>query len=97
METPRPVRAVFVMGGAVRGGSFFGRFPTLALKNANNNEFDGSPDQLRNGSVLPTASVDQLGFTLGRWMGLSSSQRLDIFPNLANFNMGMHDLGFMTA
>jgi len=87
----------FVMGGAVRGGSFFGRFPMLATKNANNNEFDGSPDLLRNGSLLPTTAVDQLGFTLGRWMGLSNGQLLDIFPNLANFNPGSHDLGFMTA
>ena len=87
----------FVMGGAVRGGDLYGRFPTLSVKNANNNNFDGSPDQLGNGSLLPTTSVDQLGATLGRWMGLSDTQALDIFPNLANFDASVRDLGFLGA
>ena len=87
----------FVMGGAVRGGDLYGRFPTLSVKNANNNNFDGSPDQLGNGSLLPTTSVDQLGATLGRWMGLSDAQTLDIFPNLANFDASVRNLGFLSA
>jgi uncharacterized protein (DUF1501 family) len=87
----------FVMGGAVRGGDLYGRFPTLALKNANNNNFDGSPDQLGNGALLPTTSVDQLGTTLGAWFGLSPAQLLDIFPNSASFDAGLRNLGFMNA
>ncbi len=87
----------FVMGGAVRGASIYGRFPLLARKNANNNNFDGSPDQLGNGSLLPGTSVDQLGATLGRWLGLSDSSLLGIFPNLANFNANVRNLGFLTA
>lgn len=87
----------FVMGGAVRGGRLFGQFPVLASKNANNNNFDGSPDQLGNGSLLPTTSVDQLGATLARWMGVSESGVMDIFPNLANWNASARDLGFLTA
>ncbi len=87
----------FVMGGAVRGGNLFGRFPTLATKNTNNNNFDGSPDQLNNGSLLPTTSVDQLGATLARWMGLSESQVLEVFPNLANWDAAARDLGLFTA
>ncbi|MFN0185977.1 MAG: DUF1501 domain-containing protein [Aquabacterium sp.] len=83
----------FVMGGAVRGGDLYGRFPTLATKNANNNNFDGSPDQLGNGSLLPATSVDQIGATLGRWFGVSDQSLLDIFPNLANFSQ--RNLGFM--
>ncbi|MDO9091776.1 MAG: DUF1501 domain-containing protein [Rubrivivax sp.] len=86
----------FVMGGAVRGGDLYGRFPTLAEKNRSNNNFDGSPDQLGNGSLLPATSVDQLGATLGRWFGLSDGQVADIFPNLANFDAGSRNLGFMT-
>jgi len=85
-----------VMGGAVNGGDLYGRFPTLAMKNANNNNFDGSPDQLGNGSLLPQTSVDQLGATLGRWFGLSDTQVLDIFPNLANFNASARNLGFLS-
>ena len=67
------------------------------MKNATNNNFDGSPDQLGNGSLLPTISVDQLGVTLGRWMGLSDAQILDIFPNLANFDASVRNLGFLGA
>jgi len=86
----------FVMGGAVRGGDLYGRFPTLATKNSNNNNFDGSPDQLGNGALLPTTSVDQLGATLGRWFGLNDTQLADIFPNLANFDPSARNLGFMS-
>jgi len=87
----------FVMGGAVRGGELYGRFPTLAVKNSNNNNFDGSPDQLGNGALLPTTSVDQLGATLGTWFGLNGGQIADIFPNLANFDASVRNLGFMAA
>ena len=87
----------FVLGGAVRGGDLYGRFPTVALKNANNNNFDGSPDQLGNGAMLPGTSVDQLGSTLARWFGLSDTQIADVFPNLPNFNVGVRDLGFMNV
>jgi uncharacterized protein (DUF1501 family) len=85
----------FLMGGAVKGGDLYGSFPVLGLKNANNSNFDSSPDQLGNGAMLPGTSVDQLGATLGRWFGLSDTQIADIFPNLANFNVGVRDLGFM--
>lgn len=87
----------FVMGGAVRGGDLYGRFPALATKNANNNNFDGSADQLGNGSLLPEVSVDQLGATLGSWFGLSGTQLADVFPNLANFDAGRRNLGFMVV
>ena len=86
----------FVMGGAVRGGDLYGNFPLLSLKNANNNNFDGSPNQLGNGSLLPETSVDQLGATLARWFGLSDSQLLDVFPNLSNFDVSRRNLGFLT-
>lgn len=75
----------FIMGGAVQGGDVHGTFPVLAPKNATNNGFDGSSDQLANGVLLPKISVDQYGATLARWMGLSNSQIADVFPNLSNF------------
>jgi uncharacterized protein (DUF1501 family) len=86
----------FVMGGAVKGGDFYGRFPVLGVKNSNNNNFDSSADQLGNGSMLPETSVDQLGSTLGTWFGLSAGQLADIFPNLANFDVSKRNLGFMS-
>jgi uncharacterized protein (DUF1501 family) len=85
----------FIMGGAVRGGELYGRFPTLVARNPATQDFDASPDQVRNGSLLPSTSVDQLGATIGRWFGLSDSQSLEVFPNLANFNAGGRYLGFL--
>ncbi len=86
----------FVMGGAVRGGDLYGSFPVLGAKNANNNNFDASPNQVGNGALLPQTSVDQLGATLGRWFGnLGDGQLLELFPNLANFSQ--RNLGFMNA
>ena len=86
-----------VMGGAVKGGDLYGTFPTLGLKNANDNYFNSSPDQLANGALLPTTSVDQLGATLARWFGLSDRQILDVFPNLANFDLSKRNLGFFAS
>jgi len=83
----------FVMGGAVKGGDLYGTFPVYGTKNANNNNFDSSADQLGNGALLPVTSVDQLGATMGKWFGLSDNQLLDVFPNLHNFSN--RDLGFM--
>ncbi len=83
----------FVMGGAVRGGDLYGTFPVLGAKNANNNNFDSSPDQIQNGILLPTQSVEQYGATLARWFGLSDSQLSSAFPQLGAF--ATRDLGFM--
>jgi len=85
----------FVMGGAVKGGDLYGNYPVLGVKNANNNNFDSSVNQLGNGAMLPETSVDQLGATLGKWFGLSDLQLLDIFPNLKNFDSAKRNLGFM--
>jgi uncharacterized protein (DUF1501 family) len=85
-----------VMGGAVKGGDLYGNFPVLGAKNASNNNFDSSPNQLGNGSLLPETSVDQLGASMARWFGLSATQLLDVFPNLKNFDVAKRDLGFMT-
>jgi uncharacterized protein (DUF1501 family) len=84
----------FVMGGAVRGGDLYGAFPTLVARNPATGDFD-SPDQVRNGALLPTTSVDQLGATLGRWFGLSDTEALEVFPNLVNFSPAARNLGFM--
>jgi uncharacterized protein (DUF1501 family) len=84
----------FVMGGAVRGGDLYGRFPALSVKNPSNGSF-ASADQLGNGSLLPEISVDQLGATLAAWLGLSATQIGEVFPNLANFDPARRNLGFM--
>jgi uncharacterized protein (DUF1501 family) len=82
-----------VMGGAVRGRNLYGRLPALGLADGRN-DFT-SPDQIGNGSLLPSTSVDQYAATLGRWFGLADTQLLDVFPHLAHFSQ--RDLGFMQA
>jgi uncharacterized protein (DUF1501 family) len=74
----------FVIGGAVRGGRFYGQIPTLAL--------DG-PDDAGDGRWIPTTSVDEYSATLARWFGVANSDLPLVLPNLGRF--ASPDLGFM--
>lgn len=81
-----------VMGGAVRGGDFYGTntsngtpFPTLSL--------NGPEDTDSRGRWIPTSSVDQYAATLARWYGLPDDQMPIVFPNISNF--ASSNLGFI--
>lgn len=81
---------VMVMGGPVNGGRIFGEYPLLEL--GSEYELSGS------GIILPTLSVDQYFAELAIWFGVSTSDLLDLFPNLGNFysvNSGTKPIGFM--
>jgi len=67
------------MGGPVAGGNVVGAFPTLVLGGAD----DGDPG--KNGRFVPTTSSDQVGATLLQWLGVSSTNFVDVFPDLVNF------------
>ncbi|MGV2897237.1 DUF1501 domain-containing protein [Achromobacter sp. AGC78] len=69
----------FVMGGAVKGGRYYGAHPEIAL--------DG-PGFVDNGRLLPTLAVDQLGAALGGWFGAGKEELGMVFPNLRNFDAG---------
>jgi uncharacterized protein (DUF1501 family) len=75
----------FILGGAVRGGQMFGRYPTLART--------GPDDADTAGRWIPTTSVEQYGATLARWFGVSEAGLAAVFPNLALFSP--NDLGFL--
>ena len=74
-----------VIGGAVKGGDFYGKYPTLQL---------GGPDDVSTaGRWLPTLAVDQYAATLATWFGLSASDLSAVLPTLGNFPTA--NLGFM--
>ncbi len=75
----------FVLGGAVRGGSIYGSFPTVA---------PGTAEDVGSGRLLPTTSVDQLAATLGKWFGVSDNNLATVLPNIGNFPT--RDLGFLS-
>jgi uncharacterized protein (DUF1501 family) len=74
----------FVVGGAVNGGKFYGKLPTLAIN---------GPDDTGTGRWIPTLSVDQHAATLARWFGVDSSMMSALLPNLSRFSSS--NLGFM--
>lgn len=74
----------FIMGGAVRGGQYYGTFPIMGL---NNN------DEVGSGRLIPTTSVDQYAATLARWFGVGNSDMNLVLPNIGNFSTS--NLGFM--
>lgn len=67
-----------VVGGAVEGGKFFGRYPSLEL----DNELD-----VGRGRIIPTTSVDEYVADLALWMGVAPRNLSDVvLPNLSNFH-----------
>ena len=79
----------FVLGGAVKGGEIYGRFPIFTV-----NDDMGMGMDSANNAYLPSTSVDSIGGTLGKWFGVSSGNLDTVFPNLRNFP---RDLGFLKA
>lgn len=76
----------FMLGGAVNGKRFYGTAPIVA---------SNGPDDVGQGRLLPTTSVDQYAATLGKWLGISDSELLSLLPNLSNFNVSSRNLGFV--
>jgi len=67
-----------IMGGAVKGGDFYGKFPTLAV--------NGPDDATGQGRWVPTTSIDQYAATLAQWFGVAPTDLPTVFTNLANFS-----------
>jgi uncharacterized protein (DUF1501 family) len=73
----------FIMGGAVQGGRFYGRYPDVAVN---------GPDDVGQGRLLPTTAVDQLAATLATWMGVNASDLPLVVPNIGNYSVRDLDL-----
>jgi uncharacterized protein (DUF1501 family) len=74
----------FILGGAVRGGRFYGTQPGWDIE---------GPGYVDHGRLLPSTSVEEFGATLGAWFGADAGALNDVFPHLRNFSTT--DLGFM--
>jgi uncharacterized protein (DUF1501 family) len=74
----------FMVGGAVKGGQFYGTAPRVSIT---------SDDQVGEGRLLPSTSVDQYAATLARWFGVSDSEMPTVLPRIGNF--ASSNLGFM--
>ena len=86
----------FVVGGAVRGGDFYGVpgsngtvFPTLVASGPDDTDQGGGA----RGRWIPTTAVDQYGATLVSWFGVSSGDLPAVFPNIGRF--APTNLGFV--
>ncbi|RZJ11059.1 MAG: DUF1501 domain-containing protein [Rubrivivax sp.] len=73
----------FVMGGAVKGGRFYGTLPSVSVN---------GPDDVGQGRLLPTTSVDQLAATLATWMGVPATDLPMVLPQIGNYSQ--RDLGY---
>ncbi len=69
----------FVMGGSVQGGRFWGQLPEVSVN---------GPDDVGQGRLLPTTSVDQLAAELATWMGIGSGDMTTVLPYSGNFDLG---------
>jgi uncharacterized protein (DUF1501 family) len=90
----------FVMGGAVKGKEFYGKPPNISTKDGTGKyltaQGTGGPDDVGQGRLLPTTSVDQMAATLATWFGVTSATDLSlILPQINNWTQAERNLGFM--
>lgn len=74
-----------VFGGAVKGGSLYGTFPSLVL--------GGTDDSGTNGRWIPSTGSVQYAATLASWFGVPANQLATVFPNIGTFATA--NLGFV--
>lgn len=73
-----------VIGGSVIGRRIYGVMPQLEI---------GGSDDVNEGRIVPTTSVDQYAATLASWFGVGDDELGVVAPNLDNF--GVKNLGFL--
>lgn len=78
-----------ILGGAVKGGSVYGTYPSLTL---------GNPLDTGRGVLMPTTSLDEYFGELALWFGVAPGALADILPNIGRFystSTSTRPLGFM--
>ncbi|MBM4213536.1 MAG: DUF1501 domain-containing protein [Gammaproteobacteria bacterium] len=73
-----------VVGGAVRGGRFYGAYPLLE---------NGGLSDVGGGRIIPSISADQYAATLASWFGVGDTDLVKVAPSINNF--AARNLGFM--
>ena len=74
----------FVVGGAVNGKKYYGTAPAIAVNGT---------DDVGQGRLLPTTSVDQFAATLASWFGVTGTELKLVVPNIVNYTT--QNLGFV--
>lgn len=76
----------FAVGGSVKGQAIYGTPPAVG---ANTN------DDVGQGRLLPTMSVDQYASTLAGWFGVGAGDMATVLPNIGNYNPSSWNVGFV--
>jgi len=76
----------FVVGGAVNGRRIYGTAPAVG---------NNTPDDVGQGRLLPTLSVDQYAATLAAWFGVGTGDLATVLPNIGNYDRSTWNLGFV--
>jgi uncharacterized protein (DUF1501 family) len=74
-----------VIGGAVKGGQIYGKYPSLVL--------GGPDDSGSNGRWVPSTASSQYAATLAQWFGVSAADLPTILPSIGSFSA--NNLGFI--
>lgn len=65
-----------IMGDAIDGGRVFGHMPEQVINTS---------DDLGDGRMIPSTSIEQFGAQIAQWFGLGQSEINDVFPHLSRF------------
>ena len=76
----------FAVGGAVAGKKIYGTPPAIG---------SGTPDDVGQGRLLPSLSVDQYAATLASWFGVAPGSMATVLPNIGNYNPSTWNIGFL--
>jgi len=76
----------FVVGGAVAGRKVYGTAPAIG---------NGTADDVGQGRLIPTLSVDQYAATLASWFGVGAGDLATVLPNIGNYDRSTWNIGFV--